>query len=240
MTLLFAHRGSHGPGGPLENTVAAFEAAVADGADFIETDLWATRDGRIFIFHDDTFARATEGRERRSVPEMTAAEVRDVRLAGGERVPSLEDLLDTVGGRIPLNLELKHAAALPATLAAVRARRLADQVLLSSFQFDALEAARADAPEIPRGVIMGLETMDLRVRLREAFPFWVLRRCGASYWHPHHLLVNRPLVEALHRLGVALNVWTVNDVSTARRLASLGVDGLFTDHPGALRRELST
>ncbi len=230
---LFAHRGSHGPGGPLENTLEAFEQAVRDGADALETDLWATRDGRIFLFHDDTFAAVTGGRERRGVPDMTAAEVRDL------GCPSLDEALDVVGHRLYLNLELKHGAALAATLATVRARGLEDQVLLSSFVPEAIAEAADRAPDIERAVIMGTETLDLRVRFRESFPFWTLRRCRAHAWHPNHLLVSAPLVEALHDLRVRVNVWTVNDLRTARRLAGLGVDGLFTDRPGALRAEFA-
>jgi glycerophosphoryl diester phosphodiesterase len=231
---LFAHRGSHRPGGPAENTLEAFEQAVRDGADGLETDLWATRDGQVFLFHDDDFAAFTHGRERRGVPEMTAGEVR--RLG----CPSLEEALDVVGDRLFLNLELKHGAALGATLRAVRARGLEDRVLLSSFVPEAVAEAAERAPDIERAVIMGVESWNPRVRFRESFPFWTLARCRASAWHPNHRLVSAPLVEALHGMRIRVNVWTVNDLRTARRLADMGVDGLFTDRPGALRAEFAS
>lgn len=238
MIVVLAHRGSHGPGGATENTLPAFEAAIREGADFIELDLWATRDGVPFVHHDPSLGAATGGREPRGIPEMTAAEARQVILEGGERLPSLDDVLDLAAGRVALNLELKDRRSLPATVAAVRARRLTDQVILSSFDAATLVAARDDAPEIARGLIMGTFDTDPRVRLRESFPFWQLRRCDAAFWHPHWRLVHRAVVDAVHRLGVTVNVWTVNDAARARAVVRAGADGIFTDRPGALRSAL--
>lgn len=231
---LLGHRGSHGDDGPVENTLAAFEAALVEGADAVELDVWRTADGALVIYHDDVLPGA-----RAPIAQMDAAQVRAHRLPRGERVPTLAEALDLMRGRIEVNVELKHGEALVDTLRLLRGLKMTRDVLLSSFVLPAMEEARARAPEVARALIMGTESLHPAVRFREAFPFWHLRRADAVAWHPGWPLVGRPVVEALTRFGVAVNVWTVNDPEMARRLAGWGVAGVFTDHPAELRRALT-
>jgi glycerophosphoryl diester phosphodiesterase len=233
MTRIIGHRGSHGTDGAVENTLPAFQAAVDEGADMVELDVWQVADGELVIYHDDTLP----GHDR-PVSEMTWAAVERVELPGGGRVPRLKDALGLMRGHLAVNVEIKHGAALDRTLRVVRDLRMADDVLLSSFDLQAMYTAADRAPGIARALIMGTESLNLGVRLREAFPFWHLRKADAVAWHPGAALVGPAIVEALHGLGVQVNVWTVNDPALARRLRGWGVDGLFTDRPAALRTAL--
>lgn len=236
--VIIGHRGSHGPGGATENTVEAFEAAVREGADLVELDVWRAADDTLWVWHDDTLAAATAGRESRGVHQMTAPELRRIELPRGGRLPTLDEAFDVLARRIAVNVEIKHGAALLPALRTIAAREVSEQVILSSFDHSAIEAAATEAPEVARALIMGTESLNPRARFRESYPFWALRRARASFWHPHHLLCHPPLIEALHRTGVRVNVWTVNDPTIADLLGRMGADGIFTDRPGWMRARL--
>lgn len=233
MLTIIGHRGSHRPdGGPVENTLEAFEAALAEGADAVELDVWRTRDGREVVYHDDVLP------DGRRVDGLVAAEVCATRLPRGARVPSLDEALDLLARRTIIHVELKHRAALEGAVRAVRRFRAESDVVLSSFSRRAMFDAAVTAPRIPRAVAMGTPVLDPCVRLREALPFATLRRAEATAWHAEWRLVHAPLVACLHSMGVRVNAWTVNEPGVARRLAAIGVDGVFTDRPGEMRAAL--
>src|SRR5688572_1875529 len=123
--LVIAHRGASGE--RPENTLPAYALAVEQRADMIEIDLHRTRDGAIVIAHDERLAGLPGGRE---IAACTLAEVRGVDAGGGERVPTLDEVLDGFAARIPFNLEIKRGVAAEydgieaATLSALAARGL--------------------------------------------------------------------------------------------------------------------
>lgn len=233
MTLIIGHRGSHGSGLPVENTLPAFQEAIDAGADMVELDVWQTTDDELVIYHDDHLPGYAV-----PVAGMPYTALRHVPLPFDQRVPRLVDALTLLRGHVAVNVEIKHGAALARTLRLIRDLGMADDVLLSSFDLPAMDAAAELAPDIARALIMGTESFDPRVRFRESFPFWHLRRADARSWHPAAPLVGPAVVGALHAMGIAVNVWTINDTALARRLVQWGVDGLFTDRPGSLRAEL--
>jgi glycerophosphoryl diester phosphodiesterase len=164
--LLMAHRGDavHAP----ENSFAAFELALAAGADLIETDLWLTKDGVLVCHHDRTLERVTDSTG--AIPEMTLAELKQARVIGSycgqfdpahypeERIPTLKELLARTPQDRGLALELKD----PALARPQNARRLielihprikAGMVMLMSFEHDLLYAARDIEPQVWIGEI---------------------------------------------------------------------------------------
>lgn len=236
---IIGHRGCHGHASDLdltENTLAAFQAAIDAGADMIEFDVWQTSDGELVVYHDDRLPGSPV-----TLDAMTVAEVARVRLPGGASIPRLSEVLDLVRGRVAVNVEIKHGVALDATLRLIRAHRMTNDVLLSSFDLHAMYAAAERAPGVARALIMGTESLHPFVRFRESFPFWHLHRADAQAWHPAAPLVGAPLIRALHELPgrrVRVHVWTVNEPATAVRLREAGVDGIFTDRPDSMRRAL--
>lgn len=232
---IWAHRGSHDESGPLENTLAAFELALREHADGVELDVHLSADGVPFVFHDDTLSRLSEVADTRRPDALPAEILAAVPLIRGGRIPRLAAVLDLLSGHTQINIELKEPSAVPAVcrlLASPLARR---GVMLSSFDSGALLEARRLRPAIPRALCMGTDTFDLGVRLRESFPFWALRSVGATGWHPPRVLVHRPLVWALSKVGIATRVWTVNTEREAHVLRRIGVAGIFTDRPLAAR-----
>ncbi len=150
-----AHRGLHdAAAGAVENTATAFSAAIVAGY-AIETDLQISSDGEAFVHHDDALGRLTEGSAR--LADMTTAEIEAVRFkATDDRMMTLGDLCDFVGGRATLLLELKSHFDGDRRLAQRIADVLANYagpVAAMSFDPALIEAVRAFAPGLPRGMV---------------------------------------------------------------------------------------
>jgi glycerophosphoryl diester phosphodiesterase len=236
--ILFGHRGASARAP--ENTLAAFERAVRDGAGAIECDVQICADGTPVILHDATVDRTTDGRG--AIARLTMAQVRRLdagawfdRRFRGERIPTLEEALEFARGRCLINLELKAApgagaragdAAIAAAVAAAL-RRAGDRgpVLLSSFSAATLAATRA---ALPRARLALLASRSLR-GLHAAH-----RRLRLHAVHPHLRLADARRFAAARREGLRIHVWTVNDPTLAARIAARGADGLMTDDPAAI------
>ena len=214
---IFAHRGAsrHEP----ENTVAAFRAAVAMGADGVELDVRLDADGDLVVHHDADLpdGRAIAGLVRSERP-AALCDLAAALAACGHLVVNVEVKSDTVGAGVAL--------AAP-TLAVVAA--WGGQALLSSFDPDTVDELHRLAPQLPTAQL----TMFPDRPLGELVA-WVAER-GHVAWHPHHLLVDAEAVALAHGAGLAVNPWTVDDPDRLRALEALGVDAVVTnDVPGAL------
>jgi glycerophosphoryl diester phosphodiesterase len=227
--LVIAHRGAsaYRP----ENTIPAFELAVAQGADMIEIDLHATRDGAIVVTHDEELSGLGGVGE---IADASLDEIRVLDAGAGERVPTLAEVLDAFGERIAFNLEIKrgqrseYAGLEEATLDEVRRRGLLDRTLFSSFYDPVLGRLRALCPEAR-----------LALLISRRFPHAALERArslGAEALNPQATLVDAGLLEAAHGAGLAVYVFTVDEPDAMRRLLALGVDGIFTNRPDRMRR----
>ncbi|HEV8121477.1 MAG TPA: glycerophosphodiester phosphodiesterase family protein [Candidatus Polarisedimenticolia bacterium] len=237
--LCFAHRGSsvRAP----ENTLAAFEAAIKDGADAIEFDVRRTLDGVPVVLHDATLDRSTTGRgplartTLRELRRLDAGAWFDARFRGA-RVPTLAETLDLCRGRAGLNVEMKldglpggragrtaEAQALAQAVAGVVAQsRFDGYLVVSSFDRKALEAFRARSRKALLGLLVSrsaraVGAVDRRVKLHAV--------------HPHRRLASARRLRALHRRGLLAYVWGVDDTETIARLARDGADGVMTDDP---------
>ena len=234
--LRIAHRGASGE--CPENTLAAFRRAIEQSAGMIECDLQLTADGHVVVCHDWTVNRTTGGEGR--VGELSLAQLRALDAGSwrgprfaGERIPTLEELLDLAIPRTQLNLELKcrdgaeaaHRLAM-AVLAAVSQRDGLDAVIFSSFDADALEAVRDVSPYAQIGILWSVPPFDLAWEIAQDL--------GAVALHPAVESVTPEVVEAAHEHGLAVYVWTVNDLDQMIALARMGVDGIFSDVPGRM------
>jgi len=195
------------------------------------------------VLHDDTIDRTTNGSGR--VEDFDYDTLRQMDAGAwfapqfcGERIPLLADVLDTVGAKLRVNIEIKGRAlrgdGLEAEIAAlVRARDLADSVIISSFNPWALARMRRADPGLPLALLYSLQA-----------PFW-LRRGQPRHWlkpqalHPERALVDAGYVAWAQQRGYRVNVWTVNEQEEMERLIAMRVDGIITDRPALLARLLS-
>ncbi len=148
----YAHRGLHGSG-IAENSLSAFRAAAEAGYG-IELDVRLSRDGELVVFHDDTLERVTEATGR--VDSLTAKELSALRLSGtDDTVPSFREVLDLVGGRVPLLIELKEDAGKYCVTekALDILKGYAGDYMIESFNPLALARVKKLAPDVTRGFL---------------------------------------------------------------------------------------
>ncbi|MCX5266818.1 glycerophosphodiester phosphodiesterase [Streptomyces sp. NBC_00199] len=228
-----AHRGGAADG--LENTVAQFRRAVEAGYRYIETDVHATRDGRLVAFHDATLDRVTDSSGL--IADLPWSDVAGARVGGEEPVPLFEELLERFP-EVRWNIDLKADPALHPLLDLLDRTDAWDRVCVGSFsEARVVRAQRLAGPRLAtsygtRGV--------LNLRLRSWGVPVPLRRSAVAAQVPEVRsgvqVVDRRFVRAAHARGLQVHVWTINEPERMHRLLDLGVDGIMTDHIDTLRK----
>ncbi len=261
---IYGHRGarSYVP----MNTLPAFELAILQGAQGIELDVQLSADGHLIVLHDFTVDGTTDGSG--AVRDLTFAELRELD-ASARFVPSAVPLNGKVPGpfrnlRLPtldevfqlvrdaadkdfvVNVEIKAPycsadgkegpEALDGVEAAVAASvdryAMEDRVIISSFNPPTLGRFKALRPQIPVGFLVESSAkVDTSALMAHG---------DYEAWHPHFSMVNEASVGREIQAGRMVNVWTVNDVSEALRLAGLGVHGIITDTPDRMIQALNS
>jgi glycerophosphoryl diester phosphodiesterase len=244
---VIGHRGAAGMAP--ENTVASFEWAVAEGADIVELDVHATREGEIVVVHDETVDRTTDGVG--AVKSMSLAELK--RLDAGYRfrsddgdypfrgrgvtIPTLAEFLHRLRD-IKAIVEIKQyqPPIVDSVLDAVCRAGKENDVLLATERDDVMRDIRAAlGPNAP--IATGFCHGEVA-----AFIDWLAHGAPAGYRPPGGAfqippvfagveLVTPASIRAAHALGLEVYVWTVNDPAEIKRLLDLDVDGIISDHP---------
>lgn len=243
-----AHRGSSGEAP--ENTLAAVKLALDQRASFVEVDVQRSADGALVVMHDTTLARTTDveevfpGREPWNVGDFTLEEIRRLdagswfaRKYAGEPVPVLREVVETIGTRAGLLLEIKAPALyagieadidkelksvpgyLPAALAS-------DNLVVQSFDHGSMRAFHDRAPEVPVGLLFGYRPSAAEL---DAASGW------AEQVNPSYRVTDQALVDAVHERGMTISVYTLNSGALMREYIDLGVDGIITNYPVVLR-----
>jgi glycerophosphoryl diester phosphodiesterase len=231
MTQIWAHRGSRREAP--ENTLPAFELALAQGADGVELDVQLTADGTIVVIHDETLERTTDGSG--PVVALTLAELRRLDASAGldgfagVRVPTLEEVLAVLApAPVAINIELKNSATdYPGleerVLAAVDGFGIADRVVLSTFNHYTLKRLQ----RLGAGSELAMLYTDPLYR-----PWRYAAKLGVAALHPPARYVLGPgYVRKAHALGLAVRPWVVNGPRALARMFRWGVDAVFTDVP---------
>lgn len=230
---VIAHRGAsaHAP----ENTLAAFELAASQGAEALEFDVKLTGDGHVIILHDQTVDRTTNGSgDLRRMPLAAVREldagVRFPEKYAGERIPLLSEVLEALGKKLFLNIELTNYATpldglVPKVVELVAKFGLQERILFSSFFPRNLAQARKLLPGVPLGLLAWPGWMGWPAR---AFAF---RSNIYQAFHPCLADVTPALVSRVQAAGRRIHVWTVNAEADLKRMIGCGVDGIFTDDP---------
>lgn len=222
----FAHRGLHGRGGlPLENSTSAFRAAVAAGYG-IELDVQCSADGIAMVFHDYTLERLA-GRPQK-VSDLTARELRRVRLNGtDDTIPSLNEMLDDVGGRVPVLVEVKGDrntdGRLEASVATAIALNLGN-VAVMSFWPASLEWFARYTPHLVRGLVATTRyDPELGIKLcRGAAQEILLSTLAPDFVAYDVKCLPNSVTSLAHRIGLPVLTWTVRtdaDRERARKYA---------------------
>ena len=227
----YAHRGfcSKYP----ENTLLAFEKAIAEGVDGIENDVQLTKDGEIIIMHDESVDRTTDGKGW--VKDLTLAEIKELDAGGkfdsqyaGLRVPTLREYLKLVKDQpVITNIEMKtgvfeYREMEQKLVDMLREYKVEDRILITSFNHFTIMRMKKLAPDLKYGFL----AYDWRLDAGE-----YTQKNGIPCYHPDYHNLTWEVVEDLKTHGIEVNPYTVDDPDDIRDMIAKGVHAVITDCP---------
>ena len=234
------HRGAAGLAP--ENTLIAIRKGISLGVDRVEIDLQQTSDGVVVVMHDETVNRTTKGEGL--VKEMTFVEIKKLDAGScfspefkGEKIPSLEEVLQTVKGQCDLVIEIKkgndyYPYIIEHTLALIKKYEATEWCIIHSFNLNALIEVHRQMPELRMHRLFVAKFRGLPLIYDGSFG--VLEIEKYPYIEEYSIMfpfANKGIIDQLHEQGKKVNVWTVDDKKQINRLINLGVDGIITDRP---------
>jgi glycerophosphoryl diester phosphodiesterase len=213
--IAIAHRGD--PIDHRENTLPAFAAALALGADMLELDLRRTRDGTIVVLHDQSLLRLWE--HDASVGDLDVSDV--ARLGEGDtRIPTLRQLLDAVPADVDLMVDFTRREVVPGALDQALSAGALDRCLFVTGNVEALRMLRG---------LSGRARIGLTWTEGTDPPLPLLDELGAEYWNPMFSFVTAAGVDAVHEAGLRVSTWTVDAPEDMERVVSDGVDAVVSN-----------
>ena len=252
--IAIGHRGCAGE--MPENTLAAFERGLADGAAILETDVHLTRDGVPVLIHDDAVGRVTDGEGPvREFPfadlqrldaghRFTAADGTTPMRGTGHRIPSLAEALAALPGA-RFNLELKEDLPdiVERTLGVIQDAKRAERTLVTSGDDTLMQRIRETVAREKSAVALGASANDVArfavATLRGETPPSGPMAFQVPPDFAGQPLVTEAFVASAHEHGVQVHVWTINDPDEIDALFDLGVDGIVSDHPARVARVIA-
>lgn len=233
MVINFAHRGSltEAP----ENTIAAMEKALNHGAKAIELDVQLTKDKELIVIHDHHLKRFNKAATK-LVKDYTLAEIKQIDIGAsfspqfaGERLASLNEILEMMPRDILLNIEIKNAPVMYDGLEAIllaclhRHHRL-EYVIISSFDHQCLETVQQLEPNMPIGLLLNQRIVK---------PWEYAQHSGLQIYsiHPNKIHVDTALITGCHQAGYRVYPYTVNDFAMYEQFVAWGIDGVFSNNP---------
>jgi glycerophosphoryl diester phosphodiesterase len=214
-----AHRGA--PRELRENTLPSFLRALDRGAEGIELDVHATADGVVVVHHDPRLKPDTARPDwgGRAIREVTWPELQRVLYRDGHGIPTLAEVLEAVGDRATVYVEVKQPGIEPLVVEALRAAP-GTRTAVHAFDHRVASAVRTLAPDVATGVLVEAYLLD---------PAHALRTAGARDYWPNVGFVDRAAIAAVQDAGGRVIAWTANDPAHIAALTAAGIDGLCTD-----------
>ncbi len=202
-----------------ENTLRSFKKALQFGVDAVELDVRRTKDDEIVVIHDAKVDRTTNGKGL--VSELTLKEIKQLATDKGEKVPTLEEVLDFLDTKARILIELKETGFEKKLLDLVRERKLEKNVIIVSFLEEALTNVRKLNDEVETGLIY----------VRHKNPTKAALELKVNYLLPLYRFTHTSTVQKAHDNGLKVIVWTINRREKVSEYVKKGVDGIATDNP---------
>jgi len=220
--LIIGHRGAAelAP----ENTLKSVQVAIDSGIDMVEIDIALCRTGETVLMHDDKVDRCTNGKGY--IADLSFDFLRKLNAGEGERIPTLQEVIDLIDGRRPLNIEIKGKGSSDKVAQIIHNEinnngRSSEDFLVSSFDHSELVCFKQLCPGIRISPIISCHPVALAA-LAEDMGAWSLNM-KREY-------VSREIVEDAHRRGIKVLIFTVNHPEELSRMEKLKVDGVFTNN----------
>jgi len=224
MVQIIGHRGARGI--EPENTIRSYQEGLELGVDYIECDVHMTKDSHIVLMHDHTVDRTTNASGQ--VNSFTFEEIRRLDAGKGEKIPTLQELLDLARGKVKLHIELKDETATEPTIRLVEKNGMVGQVFLTSGNTETLKKVRQLNPNIPTEHIFGEPPDDAIERAVSI---------GAKRVSCHISHITSEFVEKAHANGIKVIAWPPNTLEEAGKAVECGVDLICTDRPDIVRAD---
>jgi glycerophosphoryl diester phosphodiesterase len=215
---IMGHRGA--PIEEPENTLRSIRRALEVGVDAVEVDVHLSKDGRLVVIHDDRVDRTTNGAGR--VKDLTFAELRRLDAGKGERLPSLEEVMDLVIGHAHLVVEVKAPEAGPELVRLFQERDIFQHAHVISFWHPLVKSLKEHEPRLRTGVLMVGCPAD---------PAGLARAALAEALVLHYAYATPELVTEAHAHNLLVYVWNIDDVETLKPYLAMNLDGIGTNRP---------
>ncbi len=205
-----------------ENTLRSFQKAIELGVDAVELDVRKTKDNEIVVIHNVDVNKTTDGSG--SVSDFTLEEIKRFVTEKGEKIPTLTEVLDSVGKRVKVLVELKETGIEEQVLGLIRQKGLIEKVVIVSFHEDALRKVRELDGEVATGLIY----------VRHKNPIQAALELKAEYLLSLYRFTHSANIKKAHEKGLKVIVWTINNEEEVAEYRKKGVDGIATDRPDIL------
>jgi len=200
-----------------ENTIKAIKMAVKMGADFVEVDVRKSKDNKLVIMHDEDIDRTTDGKGL--VKDYMVSELKKFGAGKGERIPTLDEVIECVKDRVGLVIEIKEPGTEGKILEKIDENEL-ENVILTSFYHKSIKNARKMSPSVDAGIIFTCQPVDVNHMASNA---------STNIIFPSYRYMNEDMVKKAHRNGILVYPWTIDNPEIFEKFVEMGVDGIVTN-----------
>lgn len=205
-----------------ENTLSSFRKAIELGATAIELDVRKTKDGKLVVIHNADVNKTTNSEG--AVNELTLEQIQKLVTDKNEHIPTLDDVLDAVGKKVKILVEIKEVGTEKQILDLIQKKGLLDNVILVSFHEESLKTVRELNNKVETGLIY----------VRHKNPIQTALDLKAEYLLSLYSFTHSANIQKAHEKGLKVIVWTINKKEEAQEYKQKGVDGIATDRPDIL------
>lgn len=235
--MIIAHRGASSLA--RENTIESFKKAIDIGVDMIEFDVRRTKDQALIVHHDELM-------QGKPVKELAYEEISKMATGQGFSVPTFEEVLKHLSGKIRLDVEIKEEGYEKEVVELLSGYFKKDQFVITSFYDPCIKRIKDNHPDIKAGLILGISKPEhpIRTRISEFFPARRCREAKADFLVPHWRVLWFGFLDRAKRENRPVFVWTVNDQRKIwKMLDDERIDAIITDKPDlaiALRQKMDS
>ncbi len=241
MILKIGHRGAMGY--EPENTLRSFKKAVELGMKIMELDVHLCQSGETVVIHDEKVDRTTNGQGY--VNKMSLAELKKLDAGRGEKIPTLQEVIDEFKGKIKFIIEIKGVKPAEEVCKLIIKNKLEPEVIVSSNHVKALLTVNKELPEVKTALIYYSTKTKFGQYLFAVFSLLILpltkiiilkrvKKAKIDAIHLIYPLATKNFVAKLHRLGYQVGVWVVNKEKTVNKMKAAGVDRIISNYPDRL------
>ncbi len=209
-----------------ENTLRSVKKALTY-ADLVEIDVHMSKDGHVVVIHDSEVDRTTNGTGK--VKDMTLKELKKLDAGRGERIPTLQEVIDLIKGKKKLIIEIKSSGAEEKVIQIIENNNLKDDVIIVSFYHPVVKKIK-ELSDIKTGVIFSSQPVNAVKLALDA---------NADIMLPNWKYITPEMVEDAHKHGLLIFSWTIDEPNDIKRMVEMGVDGIATNKADVAKEVLS-